>query len=269
MAASGTLKAGLRHASKWVFAVADFPFTPRPGPRILIYHQIAAGMGRQMEVSREAFEYQLGWLLDNGSIVTLDEALERAGEPESHKLFVLTFDDGYRDVYEQAFPLLREAEVPFLVYVTTGPVEAGRGEDEEGRDAPLSWQQLTSMAGAGATIGSHTHTHPDLRRLSHSEIERELEESDALIMRNLGIKSEHFCYPYGYWSEAAHPLVADRYRTATLGGGPAVTAATDPHLIHRVPIQLSDTKLFFKRKMTSGMVLEEKVRRRISGYQGI
>jgi hypothetical protein len=121
---------------KTALAAADIPFRTRPGPRILIYHQVGSGLGRQMEVTTNAFEFQLTWLLDNGSIVSLDEALERAGEPDSHKLYVLTFDDGYRDVYTTAFPLLRAARVPFLVYATTEPIETGRAMTPEARLSP-------------------------------------------------------------------------------------------------------------------------------------
>lgn len=269
MAARSALKGVLRHASKWAFAAADVPFRTRPGPRILIYHQIDAGMGRQMEVTREQFEYQLDWVLASGTVVGLDEAMARAGDPDADRLYVLTFDDGYRDVYDHAFPLLRSAGVPFLVYVTTGPVEAGHGVDPEGRDHPISWPQLAEMAAAGATIGSHTHTHPDLRLLEGDQIDEELARSDRLIEERLGVASEHFCYPYGYWSETAHGFVKERYRTATLGSGPPVTAMTDPHLIHRIPVQLGDGKLFFRRKMKSGMVYEDRVRRRVAGYEGI
>lgn len=260
---------GVRTLAKLAFAAADLPYRTRPGPRILIYHQVGAGLGRQMEVTTAAFEFQLEWMIDNGSIVSLDEALERSGDADSHKLFVLTFDDGYRDVYDTAFPMLRAAQVPFLIYVTTEPVASGRAMNTGGRSEPLTWGQLSEMVEAGAEVGSHTHTHPDLRELPAGVVEMELTESDRLLESHLGIRSDHFCYPYGYWSATAEPAVRDRYRTATLGGGPPVGPDTDPHRIHRVPIQLGDGKFFFTRKMKSGMVHEETLRRRAAGYRGV
>lgn len=260
------MKAMLRSAAKSVFAAADLPYRTRPGPRILIYHQVGSNLGRQMEVTVPAFEFQLRWLMGNGSIVSLQEALDRAGEPDADRLFVLTFDDGYRDLYDTAFPMLAAVTAPFVVYVTTEPVESGRPMG--GQAEPLTWDQISDMADAGATIGSHTHTHPDLRHTPPDVVESELAESDRLIERRLGVRPQHFCYPYGYWSATAEPLVRERYLTATLGGGPAVRPDNDPHRIHRVPIQLSDSRYFFIRKMKSGMVLEEKVRRRLAGYRG-
>lgn len=269
MALKSRLKPAARYLAKSAFALADFPFRERPGPRILIYHQVGSSLGRQMEVTTRSFEFQLEWLLGNGSVVSLSEAIDRRAEPDAHRLYTLTFDDGYRDVYENALPLLRDAAVPFTIYVTTQPVESGRPTTPGGQADPLTWSQLAEMADLGATIGSHTHTHPDLRSLTESQIEAEVETSDRLIRERLGIESRHFCYPYGFWSAPADRVLREHYESATLGGGPPVVGNTDPFRIHRVPVQLSDNHLFFVRKMKSGMVAEEAVRRRINGYRGV
>jgi hypothetical protein len=96
-----------------------------------------------------------------------------------------------------------------------------------------------------------------------------LEISDRLIGERLGISPNHFCYPYGFWSKDADTVVRSRYRSATLGAGPPLTADIDPFLLPRVPVQLADNRFFFVRKMRSGMVSEEWVRRRINGYRGV
>ncbi len=267
--ADSILKRGLRKAVKAAVAAGDVPFRRREGPRILIYHQVGSALGRQMEVSKEAFAKQIEWIVSNGSIVSLEDAVQKAGEADSDRLFVLTFDDGYLDMYENAFPMLRSLGVPFTVYVTTGPVESGVGTIEGGGAEPPSWEQLEEMASHGATIGSHTHTHPDLRHETAERISRELAESDDLIEARLGIRSRHFCYPYGYWAPEADRLVRARYETATLGAGAPVTPDTDPYLIPRIPVQLSDGHFFFVRKMESGMIHEEWVRRKVSGYRGV
>lgn len=269
MARPKFVDATLRSVAKAAFAIADFPYRVRPGPRILIYHQVGAGLGRQMEVTREAFDFQLSWLRANGTIVSLDEALARRGESDSSRLFALTFDDGYRDIYEHVVPLLRRFDLPYTVYVTTEPVETGVAATPGGRADPLTWEQLKTMSDQGATIGAHTHRHPDLRRLGLDEVAVELATSDLLIESRLGLRPRHFCYPYGFWGRDADTVVRSRYETATLGAGPPITASTDPFLVSRVPVQLSDTRLFFVRKMKSGMVYEERARRRINGYQGV
>ena len=258
-----------RKAAKSAFAVGDLFLRQPPGPRILIYHQIGARLGRQMEVTEKNFLRQIDWMQEHGEIVHLDIALERQAEPDSDRLFVLTFDDGYLDTYESAFPLMRDRGLPFTLYLATESVETGRPLTPGGRAEPLTWSQIAEMASTGlVTIGAHTHRHIDLRDTDAEVIEEELDHSNKLIEDRLGVDPTSFAYPWGYWSEAADSLVRSRYQTAVLGGRAAVDVVSDAHLINRIPIQRSDGTQFFRRKLRGGMVYEERIRRRIRDYKG-
>ena len=162
----------LKVAAKTVFALVDPLFGPFPGPRILIYHQVGVNLGREMEVPIDTFRRQLEWMQSHGEIVDLETAIKRRGEPDAHKLFVLTFDDGFEDVYHNAFPLLKERGLPFTLYLTTNPIETGEPLDPRYPEAkPLTWDQINEMVGTGlVTVGAHTHTHPDLQKLAEAEI---------------------------------------------------------------------------------------------------
>jgi len=264
-----TAKRGARFAAKTGFAAADVFSRRRPGPRLLIYHQIEAGLGRQMEVTEGAFRRQLGWLLDNGDVVSLDQALADRGRPESNRQFVLTFDDGYQDVYERAWPLLREHGLPFVLYLTTHPTESGESLTPGGRAEPMTWAQVEEMLESGLmTLGAHTHRHRDLGEMPAAMIEEEIEVSNDLIARRTGVTPIHFAYPWGYWSARAHPVVAAAYETATLGSGPPITRDTDPLKLNRIPVQLSDGFFFFKQKMRTGLPAEDWLRRRLAHYDG-
>ncbi|MGH8941440.1 MAG: hypothetical protein ACRDWF_01350, partial [Acidimicrobiia bacterium] len=72
----------LRTAAKGSFAAADLFLGDWPGPRILIYHQIGAGSGFQMDLSPEMFRSHVKWLLDHGRIVGFGDALSGADDPE-------------------------------------------------------------------------------------------------------------------------------------------------------------------------------------------
>ncbi len=118
------------------------------------------------------------------------------------------------------------------------------------------------------TIGSHTHTHADLRRLGREAILEEISEADDVIKRQLGIVPGHFAYPWGYWSEIADRIVRDRYESAALGAASRAVSGLDAHRLHRFPVQLSDGRRWFRMRLNGGLVAEEKVRRRLRGYQG-
>lgn len=257
---------GVRKTAKTVFAGADLFLGAWPGPRILIYHQIGAGSGRQMDLSTEMFLSHVKWLLGNGRIVGFGDALSEADAPDSDRSFVLTFDDGYADFYENAFPVLKARGIPFTLYLTSGHIETG--EPLHPGDRPLNWDQVGEMLDTGlVTLGAHTHTHPDLRGMQVGQVEEEVGESNRLIELRTGQVPEHFAYPKGYWDEGAETVLRRSYRTAVLGAGSPVRKATDPHRIGRVPVQASDGQFFFRRKMSRGMRLEERMRSLVKGYQ--
>lgn len=255
--------------AKTLFAAADVFQSRPPGPRILIYHQIGAGLGRQMEVTEEVFTRQIDWLQDIGEIVDLETALARRGESNSDQLFVLTFDDGYRDVYTNGFPVLKERGLPFTLYLATESIESGVPLTPGGHAEPLTWDQIGEMYDTGlATIGAHTHRHVDLRHAADRSIAEELDTSDDLILDRLGVQPTTFAYPWGYWSPAADSHVRERYSSAVLGSGRPITAGRDRFLLNRVAIQLADGMFFFARKLRGGMRLEDRVRRIVRRYEG-
>lgn len=257
----------LRSLSKVVFAAGDRVVRSPAGPRILIYHQVGTSHGHQMEVTTEAFRSHLTWLSQEREVVDLDTALMRWGDPGSERLVVLTFDDGYRDVYTTAFPMLAALEMPFVLYISTGLV--GRNGQVAGGDAPLDWPDIRAMRDSGLlTVGAHTHDHPDLRTLSTDRVVEELKTSDDIIADRLGAPPRHFAYPYGFWSRGADLAVRERYETAVLGGSPNPSPKPDPHLLHRYPVQLSDGFTWFKQRIDGGFRLEELVRKKIKGYDG-
>lgn len=255
-----------RTVGKAVFAAADLLRRSPDGPRLLIYHQVGSDLGRQMEVTREDFLWQLDWLAEHREVVTLDEALRRWRAAGAHRLVVLTFDDGYRDTHRVAFPALKERGMPFTLYLSTSHME--RGEGEVGAE-PLTWDETASMVESGlVTIGSHTHSHLDLRTASAQRVEDEVGRADELIATRLGVVPRHFAYPWGYWAEAADHVVRARYESAALGSAHKQSHVPDHHLLHRFPVQLSDGRIWFGRRLAGGFMMEEKVRRRLRGYSG-
>jgi len=261
-----SLKRAARVAVKGAAVVVDPLFGTFCGPRILIYHQVGVSLGREMEVSTQSFVEQLEWIQENGEIVDLETAIERRGEPEADRLFVLTFDDGFEDVYRNAFPHMRERGVPFTLYLTTRAIETEVPLDLQYPTArPLTWSQVNDMVESGhVTIGAHTHTHPDLRTVEEDRIREELDTSNKLIYQRTGVEPRHFTYPWGWWSAPADTLVRERYVSATIGTG----VSLEPYTLSRIPVQRADRLFFFKRKIAGGLQLESRVREFI-GNRGI
>ncbi len=133
----------------------------------------------------------------------------------------------------------------------------------------MTWDQVRAMADSGLmTLGAHTHQHFDLRHADAGVIERDLASCDELIEARTGLIPRHFAYPFGHWSPTADGIVRHRYDSAALGGTVGVTVGADDHQLFRVPIQLSDTGLFFRSKLKRGLRSEEWMRRRLTRYEG-
>lgn len=183
---------------------------------ILMYHRIAetgAGVRRpSWNVTPRRFREQLESLLAKGYQVwplqrIIDYSANAKELPE--KVTAITFDDGYENVFLDAWPVLRELEVPATIFVVTGCIGSGQPFPFDRwanlnrtilpPDAwrPLTWAQCREMERSGLIeIGSHTHTHSDFR--GKEEVFRaDLAHSLEQLRSELGARRFTFSFPYG------------------------------------------------------------------------
>ncbi len=210
---------------------------------ILLYHRVGAG-GREVDLSAGAFERQMAALAKGGQARSLDAALE-----EGSGGVVVTFDDGYRDFYDHALPLLRCYRIPALLYLQTGLVaeeRAGRCSGEH-----LSWSHLQEATATGlVTVGAHTHTHPDLSRTPEPEAEEEMRRCRELIEDRLGLACPHFAYPFAVASAGAERAARRLFSTAAIGVWKINRCGrVDPYRLGRTPVLRSDGGWLFAAKM--------------------
>jgi peptidoglycan/xylan/chitin deacetylase (PgdA/CDA1 family) len=154
--------------------------------------------------------------------LTLKDAVAALDHPDGfpERALVLTFDDGYRSVYETAFPLLRAHRMTATVFVTTGREfaqpegrQAGRLPPQCGREM-LSWEEIREMSAAGIEFGAHTLTHPDLTRLPADRLQGEIGGGREEIERVTGVAVRSFAYPFGRWNRRAIDEVKRSYACA-------------------------------------------------------
>jgi peptidoglycan/xylan/chitin deacetylase (PgdA/CDA1 family) len=159
------------------------------------------------------------------SLTKLIESLRQAGLPivdlptlladTERSAVAFTFDDGMASVATAALPLLRDANVPAHLFLTTAAV-GGYNRWPGQPNLPqysemLSWVQIEALHAAGVNIDGHTDTHPDLRELSDAAIDDEMAANDALIAARIGRKPAYFAYPYGYHDARVRRIAGRRY----------------------------------------------------------
>jgi peptidoglycan/xylan/chitin deacetylase (PgdA/CDA1 family) len=127
----------------------------------------------------------------------------------------LTFDDGHRDNYEFAWPILTDLGVPATIFLTAGylerdPETIARFEyfyRNRGKPEPLSWAQVREMAGAAVRFGAHTYSHANLRLLENPRLDYEIVDTRKLLEDRTGRPVTEFAYPFGrprcHWDRRA------------------------------------------------------------------
>lgn len=228
----------------------------------LCYHSVAAEGPRYLTISAELFERQLALLrrrgIRGGGLRSL--AAAATGELDRPTAF-LTFDDGFRDNFETALPLLGEYGFAAFVFVLPPLADSGASlawpevADDLGRYSEtmrsVTWSMLERMKEGGFEVGSHTLTHPRLSELDDDALHEELAQSRARIIERLGACAT-LAYPFGDWSDRVAAAAADcGYSYAfTLPTGSGQRRAT-PHSIPRINIDYRDRERRFAAKLTT------------------
>ena len=119
------------------------------------------------------------------------------------KAAMLTFDDGYKSHYDNAFPILKKYNAKGVFFIISSK------PDNDSNYA--SWNQLKEMAENGQEIASHTVSHPNLANLSRAKIKNELEISKNTIEEKIGKLVISFCYPAGKYDERVVEIVKENY----------------------------------------------------------
>jgi peptidoglycan/xylan/chitin deacetylase (PgdA/CDA1 family) len=210
---------------------------------ILAYHLVGGRSPSPVDIPRETFRRQMEELRRTALPCSLDEGVRRVttGDPADRPLVAVTFDDAYDNFRTEAWPVLSEFEIPVTLFVPvdfidgTGPAPI-RGT---GTLAPLTWAALDTMIRSPLlSVGSHSVSHPDLRRLPDGDLERELVESKTRLEARLDCRIEAFCYPRGFFDSRVAAATARTYSYAVTGGGRRNRARSfDPFRLQRLPIR--------------------------------
>jgi peptidoglycan/xylan/chitin deacetylase (PgdA/CDA1 family) len=213
------------------------------GVPILMYHKIAPRPRRVrlkgLYVTPATLARQLAELRESG-FAACDPAEARQDGPPAGRV-ALTFDDGFRNVFQNALAPLAEGgwrALQFLVPNFIGKLNEWDLREGEAPELLMDAAEVRDWLGAGHAIGSHSLTHARLTRLTARDAREEIFTSKKKLEDAFGVVVEHFCYPYGDWSEAVRDLVIEAgYRTActTLFG--VNTPATPPFALHRIAVR--------------------------------
>ncbi|MCA1554553.1 MAG: polysaccharide deacetylase family protein [Chloroflexi bacterium] len=248
--ATGTRSTPLAQAAPSLTPLVAASATSNVLVPILMYHQIkdlpanANVEDLTWTVSPSALDAELAYLANNGyTTVSLDLMLDGLAGKSAlpPKPVVLTFDDGWKNQYTEALPLLKKYKQTATFYVVSSYMGYG---------AYFDWTMTKEAQDAGMTVAGHSIDHSDLSQKSAAEVDRQVRESKAALERQLGVSITHFAYPYGAYNDViVDALKRNGYRSATTLNPMPAKNPLSPYLLPRIRVSYKDTLADFAKKL--------------------
>ncbi len=201
-------------------------------------------------IKPENFEKQMKYLKDNGyNLIGMKEFIDYMyGKGEiPEKPILITIDDGYKSIYEYAYPVLKKYKIPATIYIYQVFVNAGKNT--------LSFDEIKELSENGFEFGCHSNTHPVLtnkKNLTDEEyikfLEKEIIEPKKYLEKKIGVPIETMAYPYGSYSKEVHKIVEKAGYKLAFSVVPSYnTKETHKYSLKRTMIYVSTTIDEFKK----------------------
>jgi peptidoglycan/xylan/chitin deacetylase (PgdA/CDA1 family) len=240
---------------------------------ILTYHSLDDS-GSVLSTPPSVFAEQMRILCESDvSVVPLGTIGDSLGSVIPPKpLVVITFDDGFRNVYERGLPILQRFGFAATVFVVTD--YCGKTNDWPSqphwvkRQPLLGWTEAREMSRAGIAFGSHTRTHSDLRTLPPHQIEEELVTSKRTIEDVLSRSVDIFAYPYGAYDERVRKISQSLFSLGCSTRLDFVRPESDPLILERLDMYYLCRPMVFRHLFSGGMNLYIRLRRAMQGLRG-
>ena len=224
---------------------------------VLLYHRFGESKYPSTNISPELFRQQLEFLRqENYTILSMDQFKDLVlnNAPYPKKSVLITIDDAYSSIYDHAFPILKEFNFPFTLFVDVRPLSSGA-------IGAMTWKMLKEMNEWGATIGNHTYAHARIGRPKPNQTRveyREWMKSDILLAQKKlnanGIYTDVIAYPYGEYNELVIDVVHELgFKLMFAQDEGAVDDNVDLTRIPRLPIvgkNMDETRFKYKLNLS-------------------
>jgi peptidoglycan/xylan/chitin deacetylase (PgdA/CDA1 family) len=175
---------------------------------ILMYHYVRLvdkkndPLGYNLSIEPDLFEKQLAWLKENNyNTIPIKDIADGGASPKS---VILTFDDGYQDFYAEAWPLLKKFGFTASIGIIAQKI------DQSGY---LTGSEIEELSANRIEVLSHSLTHPDLTKISSSQLQKEISESKRILEEKFDVRLDTFVYPSGkYDNEVLKATAGAGYR---------------------------------------------------------
>lgn len=224
------------------FLIAAWLPSISQGAVILQYHHVSESTPRITSATVEEFTSHLNWLDMNGfEVIPLNQLVEQIKSKQlnpSAQLAVITFDDTGSSVCETAWPILKERQLPFTVFINTAIMLTPN-------PSQCSWEALKAMQGSGLmTVANHSHNHLhminykdyDSKRQWAATMKEEITAAQTVLKDKLNVTTGLFAYPYGEYNQDLQKIVAELGYVALGQQSGAIGPESDLTALPRFPL---------------------------------
>jgi len=240
---------------------------------IIVYHRVCPLYFKKntvyANVYPEEFDKQMKYISENFEPITMYEFINRRKNNNlTGKEICITFDDGFKDNYLFAFPILKKYNLKATIFIVTKYIgsdktfpwlkfDNGAINDLKinfNRWLPLSWNEIEEMMQYGIELGPHSHTHrTSLSKMTYNEAKDEIFNSTKIISDKLGYQPYVFCFPHGttkdYNNQHINFLKLLGYKAAVTTMQGRNDMDVNPFELKRLIIYEEDTLNEFKKKV--------------------
>ena len=154
------------------------------------------------------------------------------------KRFLIAFDDGYKNNYTDAFPILKECNFSAVIFLTTSHCGKINDWPYQHNSIPrlpmLSWKEIKEMSSYGIEFGAHTQNHPRLTEVSICKAKDEIIRSKIEIEEKLDKPVDFFSYPFGSYDARVREVVMTMFKGAISNRAGKVHAKSDAYALERI-----------------------------------
>ena len=194
-----------------------------------MYHRFNENKYPSTNIKIDIFKKQLE-LIEKNNIEYYDPAIfdKQFNYPKKNKKILITIDDAFSSFYENAWPILKKKEIPFILFVSTEPV---------GKPGYMTWEQIKEVSSYNfAYIGNHSHTHEYLLDFSHLEFKKDIKNSIRIFKEKLGYNPIYFSYPFGEYNLEQTQFIKNNFKYGFGQHSGVIDLTKNPFELPRFPI---------------------------------
>ena len=194
-----------------------------------MYHRFNEGKYPSTNIQMNVFKEHINNIKDSGYKFLNPNLLKKVFFTEKkEKKFLLTIDDGYKSFYENAWPYLKENQIPFLIFISTEAV---------GKTGYMNWDQIKEIEKYEfVSIGNHSHSHDYLVNFTFDQFKNDIKKSIEIFKVNLGYNPIFFSYPFGEWSLIQKKFISEYFDFAFGQHSGVIDLNKDQYELPRFPI---------------------------------